>query len=222
MLQIEPQLKKTLLKISDTIETQMKKELEWSRGRVPIKSKQAEVCFVNALEDHGFKHEYEPGSHKSGPDVPFYINGTKYDIPVKSADRKVLTRKSKKPQCVKIANCRSETFKEFEEKRAFFNKVNLSTPGILIFERYVCLKKEVGYRVIMLDSSLLGVNNFDTCTTKYFMGQNDKGVTWRIRKTMSAQLWFDIPVAYLDDEETSLTILETGYVQRSICNHKCA
>lgn len=160
----------------------------------PIKAETAEELLYTVFKKMGEKPRWDQGSHKPGADIWC----KSFDISVKSGTIK------KTEDVVQISSYRLTRFDDLEEIKDFLtNDKN--------FDIYICVAREEFiekriYRVFILDKDVFNAKDAEWTETFIQNGKRKgKSSGWRgkspnkvignIHKSMSNQLWLEIPLS---------------------------
>ena len=149
-----------------------------------------EEIFFKACLAAGFFAEWTCGSHKPGSDVTVIVNKLhEYLISCKGG------KINKKNESVTISSHRTTEHKTIEEKMSFLNDiVHQDGHCSLIY------MGEHEYRYYWIPNNICKIDNFIKKIGPkggvYWGGSNDFNVSGRIAKSMSDQLWLDIPLEH--------------------------
>lgn len=183
----------------------------------PVKDITAENILVKFFEGNNYKVLWEQGSHRQGSDV-FIIDDKSYGYSVKSA------KQPKNGQWLKISSYRTGKYDKLEDKKTVIRKIEEETQGYVIFARTEQKEKEnniVNYYVYLIDPKVLEIDSFNIESSKdgNYEGTNQYNVKIFIKKKMSDQVWYSIPMSLIEEGVLIEKILEVGPFEMKLRNN---
>lgn len=155
---------------------------------IPVSAIYHEEIFVNSARKAGYIiPDWKPGSHKKGSDVTVINETKKHLISCKGGtiDKNYLT----------ISSHRTTEHKTIEEKIIFLNLNHQDGHCSLIYQN---INDEHTYKYYWIPNNICKINNFTEQKGprggEYWIGNNDYGTKGKITKSMSDQLWLEIPL----------------------------
>lgn len=166
-----------------------------------VKDFPAENIAAKFFEANNYKVNWDAGSHKQGSDIfigdasGWFSRGWS----IKSA------KEPKKGQWLSISSYRTTKYLTCLEKVTAIKKIEEATEGYIIFSRREAKTNDflrVKYFVYVIDREVLDIDSFKIegpSDKGDFKGSNDLGVKISIVKSMSSQVWYNVPMQMIEE-----------------------
>lgn len=180
---------------------------------LPVQGSLAENIFAKALQKSypEIPVVWCAGSHAPGSDVFVKVDNKSLGYSIKTA---------KQPQdgkWLKISSYRTTKAKELESKKNNIRLIENSIHGYVVFARTETKVKNqplktLNYNVYNIHPSVLNIDTFDIKAKQdgNYVGENEHGVKLAITNNMSSQLWFDVPMKLLNNNDLIRNICQVG------------
>lgn len=169
---------------------------------LPVTGTHAENVLVKWLAANGLPVTWRQGSHKPGSDLFVRnLSGMSANISVKSCKR------SPRGKEFRISSYRTTSQTSISDKVAAIRQVEKNIDSYLLFARverkvFKRPERETVYVLYLLNPDLLAIDSFRDWRQDdkgHFHGRNNQNVILKIAANMSAQVWYTVPTALLDD-----------------------
>jgi hypothetical protein len=182
--------------------------------KLSLKAEFWESVEFTALVNEGYKCQWTPGSHGVGTDI------IADDLHISNKTGKRLKRKRSSKDTVKFSSSRTTSFKTLQEKIDFLDQNHDDVIHFLTSE-IADDNSEITYVMYSLPSDKIKLKdcNWETTNSGYKGTMENNDFVATISKKMSAQLWVEVPFAWLTHEcEIKITKSDVEKVRQQINN----